>query len=95
MVVLVHGLGMSSRAFRALMPRLASDFRLLAPDLPGCGDSERPSAALSVDDLVGVLVGWLDALGVERADFVGHSPTATPRSAPSARPTGQHPARST
>ena len=71
-LVLVHGLGLSSRSFRPVMPYLV-DRHVLAPDLPGCGGSPRPQAALTVEELVTVLCGWLDALGIERADFVGHS----------------------
>lgn len=72
-LVLVHGLGMSSRAFRPVLPHLADGFHVLAPDLPGCGDSDMPSQPQGVDDLVTDLVGWLDAVGLREAAFVGHS----------------------
>ncbi len=72
-LVLVHGLGMSSRSFRPLLPHLADGFHVIAPDLPGCGDSDMPSSPQSVDELVSDLLGWLDAVGVREAAFVGHS----------------------
>lgn len=72
-VVLVHGLGMSSRSFRDVMALLSTDHHVIALDLPGCGDSPRHDEALGVDQLVAVLREWLDVLGIERADLVGHS----------------------
>lgn len=72
-LVLVHGLGMSSDSFRRLLPLLVPDFYVIAIDLPGSGGSAKPKAALTLDDLVRVLIGWLDALGLERVDLLGHS----------------------
>ncbi len=42
-LLLLHGFPSSSHMFRGLMPRLAGDYHLLAPDLPGFGFSERPA----------------------------------------------------
>src|SRR5262252_7520674 len=42
-VLLLHGFPTSSFMFRELIPRLASDYRVIAPDLPGFGFSEVPS----------------------------------------------------
>lgn len=72
-LVLVHGLGMSSRFFARLLPHLAEHHRVLALDLPGCGASDRPQEALDVGELVDVIVGWMDAVGVQRSDVLGHS----------------------
>ncbi len=41
-VVLLHGLLVHHHEFARLIPRLERDFRVLAPDLPGCGSSDRP-----------------------------------------------------
>ena len=41
-LLLPHGYPSSSHEFRALMPRLADRWRMLAPDFPGCGYSETP-----------------------------------------------------
>src|SRR3546814_16872650 len=57
-VVLVHGLGMSSRYMAPTAQRLASDFRVFAPDLPGFGDSGKPDHILSVPELAAALAAW-------------------------------------
>jgi pimeloyl-ACP methyl ester carboxylesterase len=41
-VILLHGFTQTSRMWRPLIPRLAPRFRVIAPDLPGIGDSETP-----------------------------------------------------
>lgn len=72
LVVLVHGLIVSSRTMRPLAQALSPHVRVLAPDLPGFGRS-RGGPALGVHGLADALVDWLDALEVERAAFVGSS----------------------
>lgn len=72
-VVLVHGLGVSSRYMRRAVVELAPDFDVYAPDLPGCGRSERPARALDVPELADALAAWMSAAGVGRASLVGHS----------------------
>src|ERR1700731_2592812 len=42
-VLLLHGFPASSFMFRELIPRLANDYRVIAPDLPGFGFTEVPS----------------------------------------------------
>src|ERR1700741_3767968 len=42
-VLLLHGFPASSFMFRDLIPRLASDYRVIAPDLPGFGFTEVPA----------------------------------------------------
>src|ERR1700747_1187129 len=42
-VLLLHGFPTSSHMFRELIPRLADRFRVIAPDLPGFGQSDMPS----------------------------------------------------
>ncbi len=74
-VVLCHGFPELSYSWRFQVPALvAAGFRVLAPDMRGYGESERPDdvAAYDVHHLTGDLVGVLDALAVERAVFVGH-----------------------
>lgn len=74
-VLLVHGFGASSYSFRKIQPELARSFRTLAVDLSGFGFTERPAdpAAYTREGQVALLVGVLDALGVDRAHVVGHS----------------------
>ena len=74
-VVLLHGWPDSSKVWRHQMPVLAeAGFRVVAPDLRGFGESDRPegTAAYRAKLLCGDVVGILDALGVERATVVGH-----------------------
>ena len=74
-VVLVHGLGSRAEDWRELAPYLAkAGFRVYMPDLPGYGRSERPADfSYSVPDEAGVVVGFLDALGLKQVDLGGWS----------------------
>ena len=72
-LVLLHGLNDSHRTWRKVLPELAKTRRVLVPDLPGCGLSGRPDACYSLDWQARVMNAWLDALGMESVDLVGHS----------------------
>jgi pimeloyl-ACP methyl ester carboxylesterase len=72
-VVLLHGLGMSSRYFERALGLLGVDRRVLAPDLPGYGRSTRPERPLRLFEFADVIVRWLDAQDLERIALVGHS----------------------
>ena len=72
-VVLVHGLGVSSRYMVPTAVRLAPSFRVYAPDLPGFGKSAKPRRALDVPGLADALLAWLDARGLERPSLVANS----------------------
>jgi len=72
-LVLLHGLNDSHRSWRSVVPELARMRRVLVPDLPGCGLSGRPDATYSLDWQANVMSAWLDALGLDEVDVVGHS----------------------
>jgi 2-hydroxy-6-oxonona-2,4-dienedioate hydrolase len=72
-VILVHGLGMSSRYMIPLAKHLAPHVRVYAPDLPGFGLSGKPRHFLTVRELADALAAWMRAVGVERAALVGNS----------------------
>lgn len=72
-VILVHGLGMSSRYMVPLARHLAPHVSVYAPDLPGFGLSEKPRRVLTVRELAEALATWTRAAGVTRAAFVGNS----------------------
>lgn len=72
-IVLVHGLGMSSRYMVPIAECLAHHAPVYAIDLPGSGRSERPARALSVREMADVLAGWTEASGLKQARFVGNS----------------------
>ena len=72
-VVLVHGMVNSSRHWREVAERLATRYRVIAPDLLGHGDAATPRGDYSLGAHAAVIRDLLSALGVERATFVGHS----------------------
>ena len=72
-LVLVHGLTLSSAAWREVMPALAQRFTVVAPDLLGHGDSAKPRGDYSIGAHADGIRDLLVALGIERATFVGHS----------------------
>lgn len=74
-VVFCHGFPDLALGWRHQLPAVAvAGFRAIAPDQRGYGGSSAPAApsAYGMTELTGDLVGLLDALGVERAFFVGH-----------------------
>jgi pimeloyl-ACP methyl ester carboxylesterase len=72
-VVLVHGLGVSSRYMIPIAEHLALDFPVYAPDLPGFGRSDKPPHALTIRELADALAAWVDAAELSRAILVGNS----------------------
>jgi pimeloyl-ACP methyl ester carboxylesterase len=73
LLLLVHGMAGSSLTWRHVMPVLAARFAVLAPDLLGQGDSDKPRADYSLGAHANMLRGLLDALGHERATVIGQS----------------------
>ena len=72
-VVLVPGIGVSSRYFVPLALRLVDHVPTYAVDLAGAGRSGRPRHVKSIPQLAAFLAAWLDSVEVERATFVGNS----------------------
>lgn len=54
------------------MERLSSRYRLIAPDLRGFGDSEKPDGPFGPADHATDMIALLDALGIRQAGIVGH-----------------------
>ena len=72
-LLLLHGCPFSSFVWRKVIPSLAGHHRCLAPDLLGLGDTETPPGAdWSLPAQEEMILGLLDALGVERTSVVGH-----------------------
>ena len=68
-ILLLHGYPTSSHMFRHLMPRLASSFRLIAPDLPGFGFTEVPAERkyqYTFDNLAVTINAFVEALNLKR-----------------------------
>ena len=72
-VVLVHGLGVSSRYMVPTAERLAPFCTVYAPDLPGFGKSAHPRHVLDVPRMADALDAWMDAVGLDSASFIGNS----------------------
>lgn len=72
-VVLVHGLGVSSRYMLPAARALAPHYRVYAPDLPGFGRSSKSRQALTVSELADALAAWMGRVGIGRAALIGNS----------------------
>ncbi len=72
-VLLVHGMAGSSRAWRDVMPRLAGQCRVVAPDLLGHGHSATPRGDYSLGAHAASLRDLLGVLDIDRATLVGQS----------------------
>jgi pimeloyl-ACP methyl ester carboxylesterase len=70
---LIHGLADEADTWRHLVPPLSTQYRVIAPDLPGFGRSEKPDRPYTVPFFRDVLLELLDTLEVQRAVLVGHS----------------------
>ena len=68
-VLLLHGFPASSFMFRELIPRLAGDYRVIAPDLPGFGFTEVPAErkyAYTFDGLAKTIEAFTATLKIDR-----------------------------
>jgi pimeloyl-ACP methyl ester carboxylesterase/quercetin dioxygenase-like cupin family protein len=71
-VLLLHGYAETSRMWRPLIPRLAADFTVIAPDLPGIGDSDIPPDGLDMSHAAVRIHELVKSLGITKAAVVGH-----------------------
>lgn len=71
-VILLHGYAETSRMWRPIIPLLAEKFTVIAPDLPGIGDSGIPADKIDMISAASRIHGLMGSLGVERARVVGH-----------------------
>lgn len=72
-LLLVHGMAGSSWTWRELIPRLAQDHRVIAPDLLGHGQSDKPHGDYSLGGYALWLRDFMAALDVPRATVIGQS----------------------
>lgn len=73
-LILSSGLGGSAGYWAPNLAALAAHFRVLAYDHRGTGRSERAlPETTSVEDMAGDVIQLMDALGIERAHFIGHA----------------------
>jgi pimeloyl-ACP methyl ester carboxylesterase len=71
-VILLHGYTQTSRMWTPIIPLLAAKFTVIAPDLPGIGDSEIPNDGLDMKTAAIRVHALAKSLGVEKARVVGH-----------------------
>jgi len=71
-LILLHGYTQTSRMWRPIIPPLAEKFTVIAPDLPGIGDSAIPKDGLDMKTAAIRIHGLAKSLGIEKARVVGH-----------------------
>ena len=71
-LLLFHGWPEFWLTWEPVMLRLSKQYRLIAPDLCGFGDSDKPSGPFGPADHAADMLALLDALGILRAGIVGH-----------------------
>lgn len=72
-VVALHGLGATNSSILPTLWDLGADHRVIAPDMPGFGDSSKPIRSYDAAFFGKWAISLLDALGIEKAHFVGNS----------------------
>jgi pimeloyl-ACP methyl ester carboxylesterase len=72
-LLLLHGWGSSSRCWAESFRRLSARFTLIAPDLPGFGESPPLAGIATNEDLARHTLALADALGLDRFALNGHS----------------------
>jgi pimeloyl-ACP methyl ester carboxylesterase len=74
-ILLLHTLFVDRTCWQPLVERLAQSFRVIAPDLPGCGESEKPAKGrfpYSISSITDVITALYAGLGLGQAYVVGH-----------------------
>jgi pimeloyl-ACP methyl ester carboxylesterase len=72
-LLLIHGLGCDSSTWLPVMARLARRYTVIAPDLLGHGESDKPRADYTLGGYANAMRDLLTLLGIDRATVVGHS----------------------
>jgi pimeloyl-ACP methyl ester carboxylesterase len=71
-LILLHGYAETSLMWKPIMPALGERFTVIAPDLPGIGDSAIPAEGLDMKSAAILIHGLALSLGVQKAEVVGH-----------------------
>ena len=71
-LILLHGYAETSLMWKPTIPVLAERFMVIAPDLPGIGDSDIPADGLDMKTAAIRIHDLAKSLGVQKADVVGH-----------------------
>src|SRR3984957_12354120 len=71
-LILLHGYAETSLMWKPIIPVLAERFTVIAPDLPGIGDSDIPADGLDMKNAAVGIHDLAKSLGVQKAEVVGH-----------------------
>jgi pimeloyl-ACP methyl ester carboxylesterase len=71
-LILLHGYAETSRMWTPILPLLGDKFTVIAPDLPGIGDSEIPANGLDMKSAAIRIHALARSLGIQKARVVGH-----------------------
>lgn len=71
-LILIHQTPWTSKQYRNAAPFLAADRQVIALDTPGYGESDSPPEAPSISDYADAIPAFLDGLGIDKADVLGH-----------------------
>jgi pimeloyl-ACP methyl ester carboxylesterase len=71
-LLLIHGFGQNWFMWNRLMPALGMHFTVIAPDLPGVGESDKPPTGYDKKSMAGDLHGLMEKLGYAKINLAGH-----------------------
>lgn len=72
-IVLIHGFAGSKHYWDKIIPELANEYRVIALDLPGHGESGMGKDRYSIEDMASIIKELLDQLGLAKVTMFGHS----------------------
>ena len=72
-ILCIHGITANCRSWDVLAPALTPKHRMIAMDLRGRGQSDKPATGYSMDHHMKDIIGILDEMGLEKAVLMGHS----------------------
>jgi pimeloyl-ACP methyl ester carboxylesterase len=72
-ILLIHGFAGSKQYWDKIIPKVASEYRVIALDLPGHGDSDMSKDNYSIEDMAGTVKELLDQLDLNKVTMFGHS----------------------
>lgn len=71
-LLLVHGFGQNWYMWNRLLPELGKHFTIIAPDMPGLGESDKPESGYDKKTIADDLHALMTALGYKKINLVGH-----------------------
>jgi pimeloyl-ACP methyl ester carboxylesterase len=72
-VILLHGFPFTNKVWDSFAEKLATQFHVFTPDLPGFGKSELPSETLTIDLVAEKIIAWLKDKKIHNSILIGHS----------------------